>query len=79
MGDVCTVFLREDGTYSDLVLNERATGPTPAQLQRIPRRLCVAAGDAKARAIRAALRAGVATHLVVDERTAKLMIESSAG
>ncbi len=79
VGDVCTVFLREDGTYSDLVLNERATGPTPAQLQRIPRRLCVAAGDAKARAIRAALRAGVATHLVVDERTAKLMIESSAG
>lgn len=71
VGDVCTVFLREDGTYSDLVLNERATGPTPDELQAIPRRLCAAAGDSKVLPIRAALRAGVATHLVVDELTAK--------
>jgi deoxyribonucleoside regulator len=71
VGDVCTVFLRGDGTYSDLVLNERATGPTPAELQAIPRRLCAAAGDNKVLPIRAGLRAGVATHLVVDERTAK--------
>jgi deoxyribonucleoside regulator len=74
VGDVCTVFLREDGTYSDLVLNERATGPTPGELHVIPRRLCAAAGDGKARAIRAALLAGVATHLVIDERTARSLI-----
>jgi DNA-binding transcriptional regulator LsrR (DeoR family) len=70
VGDVCTVFLRGDGTYSDLILNGRATGPTPAELEVIPRRLCAAAGDAKVTPIRAALEAGVATHLVVDERTA---------
>lgn len=74
VGDVCTVFLREDGSYSDLILNERATGPTPGELQVIPRRLCAAAGDGKARAIRAALLAGVATHLVIDERTARSLI-----
>jgi len=77
VGDVCTVFLREDGTYSDLVLNQRATGPTPAELQVIPRRLCAAAGDSKAKPIRAALQARVATHLVVDERTAKKLISDS--
>jgi deoxyribonucleoside regulator len=74
VGDVCTVFLREDGTYLDLVLNERATGPTPAELQVIPRRLCAVAGDSKVNAIRAALQAGVATHLVIDERTAKKLV-----
>src|SRR5665647_1938952 len=29
VGDVCTVFLRADGSYRDVVLNARATGPTP--------------------------------------------------
>ena len=77
VGDVCTVFLREGGTYLDLVLNERATGPTPAELQVIPRRLCAVAGDSKAKAIRAALQAGVATHLVIDERTAKKLISDT--
>jgi len=70
VGDVCTVFLREDGTYSDIPLNDRATGPTPAQLQRLPRRVCAVAGDNKVAPLRAALHAGVVTHLVIDELTA---------
>lgn len=74
VGDVCTVFLREDGTYTDLRLNERATGPNPDELQMIPRRLCAAAGNAKVMPIRAALKAGVATHLVVDEGLASQLI-----
>jgi len=74
VGDVCTVFLRADGTYEDLALNERATGPTPAELRRIPRRVCAVAGDAKVAPLRAALLAGVATHLVTDELTAKALM-----
>ncbi len=30
VGDVCTVFLREDGTYADIAINARASGPTPS-------------------------------------------------
>ena len=67
VGDVCTVLLRADGSWRDVALNARATGPTPAQLARIPRRLCVAAGTGKARALLAALRARTATDLVVDD------------
>ena len=37
VGDVCTVFLRADGTYRDIALNERATGPAPEELRRVPR------------------------------------------
>jgi deoxyribonucleoside regulator len=70
VGDVCTVFLRADGSYRDVVLNARATGPTPDELHRIPRRVCVVAGDKKVVPLLAALRSGVVTDLVVDEVTA---------
>lgn len=66
VGDVCTVMLRGDGTDRGISLNERASGMTPARLRRIPRRLCVAAGVAKADGVVAALRAHVVTHLIID-------------
>ena len=75
VGDVCTVLLRADGSCRDVALNARATGPTPAQLARIPRRLCVAAGTGKARALLAALRARTATDLIVDDATARAVLE----
>lgn len=63
VGDVCTVFLRADGSYRDIAINQRATGPTPRELARVPRRLCVVAGEAKLRPLLGALRAGVVTRL----------------
>ena len=78
VGDVCTVFLRADGTYEDLTLNERATGPTPAELRRVPRRVCAVAGDSKVIPLLAALRAGVITHLVLDELTATKLVAIEA-
>jgi DNA-binding transcriptional regulator LsrR (DeoR family) len=79
VGDVCTVFLRADGTYEDLSLNERATGPTPSELRRVRRRVCAVAGDSKVVPLLAALRAGVITHLVVDEQTATGLVELIGG
>lgn len=70
VGDVCTVFLRADGSWRNIRMNAHGSGPDPAQLARIPRRLLVVAGTRKALPLRAALRAGVATDLVVDEVTA---------
>lgn len=74
VGDVCTVFLRADGSYRDVVLNARATGPTPEELHRVPRRVCVVAGDNKVVPLLAALRSGVVTDLVVDEVTASRLL-----
>ena len=79
VGDVCTVFLRADGTYEDLSLNERATGPTPHELRRVPRRVCAVAGDSKVVPLLAALRAGVITHLVLDEQTATALVKLIGG
>ncbi len=77
VGDICTVFLRADGTYRDIAINRRATGPTPSELTRVARRVCVVAGDSKVSALIAALRAHVVTDLVIDELTARAVITAS--
>ena len=74
VGDVCTVFLRADGTFRDIAMNHRGSGTAPDRLLRIPRRLLVASGSRKALPLRAALRAGVATDVVVDEVTARSLV-----
>ncbi|WP_245725702.1 sugar-binding transcriptional regulator [Propionibacterium cyclohexanicum] len=75
VGDVCTVLLRSDGSWADIELNARASGPTPNQLRRIPRRICVVAGSGKALPLLAALRAKVMTELIVDVQTANALLE----
>ncbi|MDN6487022.1 MAG: sugar-binding domain-containing protein, partial [Ancrocorticia sp.] len=77
VGDVCTVFVRADGSYADLEINSRASGPTPAELKKIPRRLCVVAGPAKATALIGVLRSGAVTDLVVDDECAARVLEES--
>lgn len=74
VGDVCTVLLREDGS-TNMHLNERASGPTPATLKKIPRRLCVVSGASKALPLLGALRAGVATDLVLDDGAAHELLD----
>jgi len=76
VGDVCTVFLRADGSYQDIELNRRASGPTPSELHRIRRRVCAVAGENKVVPLRAALAAGVVTDLVIDELTAETLVST---
>lgn len=74
VGDVCTVLIREDGS-TNLPLNERASGPSPRTLQKIPRRLCVVSGTGKALPLLGALRARVATDLVLDDAAARALMD----
>lgn len=78
VGDVATVLLREDGTYLDIAENRRASGITPADLHHVGRRICIVADPSRAPAVVGALRAGVATDLVLDEQTA-LAVAARAG
>lgn len=74
VGDVCTVMIRGDGSYRDLEINQRATGMTPDELRRVRQRICVVSDPMRAPATLGALRAGVATDLVVDETTARAVL-----
>jgi DNA-binding transcriptional regulator LsrR (DeoR family) len=49
------------------------------ELRRIPRRLCVVAGDHKVPGVVGALRAGVVTDLLIDERTAASVVRHLFG
>ena len=74
VGDVCTVLIREDGS-TNMHLNDRASGPCPSTLKKIPRRLCVVSGASKALPLLGALRAGVATDLVLDDGAAHELLD----
>lgn len=75
VGDLCTVFIREDGSYADIDLNRRASGPTPSDLARIDRRICVVSGVHKVRGVLGALRSGAVTDLVIDDVTAQGVLD----
>lgn len=74
VGDVATVFFRADGTWRDIALNARATGPGIDRLRRVPRRVCVVSGTPKLPAVRGALAARVVTDLVLDEELARQLV-----
>lgn len=67
IGDVATVFFRADGSWRDIALNARATGPGLDRLRRVPRRICVVSGVTKLASLRAAIAAGTITDVVLDE------------
>lgn len=75
VGDVATVFYRADGSSDGIPINERATGPDFATLRRAPRRICVVSGRAKLASLRGAIAAGLITDLIVDEGTARALVE----
>lgn len=78
VGDVATVFYRADGSSDGIALNERATGPSLDLLRGVPRRLCIVSGVSKLVSLQGALAAGIATDLVVDEATARALVEHGA-
>ena len=79
VGDVATVFYREDGSSEGIPLNARATGPGFDALRRVVRRCCVVSGVSKVESLRGALAAGLVTDLVIDEETARALTDDEAG
>ena len=75
VGDVATIFFRADGSHSGIPLNARATGPGFTVLRRVSRRVCVSSGLSKLDALRGALAANLITDLVVDEGTARALVD----
>lgn len=75
VGDVATVFYRADGSSDGIELNARATGPGLATLRRVSRRVCVVSGVSKVQSLRGALAAGIVTDLILDESTARALLE----
>jgi deoxyribonucleoside regulator len=75
VGDIATVFYRSDGSWRDVALNARATGPDFDRLRRVARRVCVVSGPQKLPSLRGALATGLVTDLVLDEDLARRLAE----
>lgn len=74
VGDIATVFYREDGSTDGIPLNERSSGPSLDVLRGIARRVCVVSGESKLQSLRGALAAGLVTDLIVDSGTARKIL-----
>lgn len=74
IGDIGTVFYRADGTWKDVELNARATGPDFDRLRRVARRVCVVSGAQKLPSLRGALAARLITDLILDAPLARSLL-----
>jgi deoxyribonucleoside regulator len=74
VGDIATVFFREDGSFNDVAINNRASGPGLDLFQK-KYGVCVVSGLAKVRGLYAALKGGLMKELIVDEPTARRLVE----
>jgi hypothetical protein len=72
-GDVCLRFFGIGGATVKTPLDERVMSIAPADLMQVPRRVGVAGGVSKYRAIRAALRGAWVNVLVTDLDTARAL------
>lgn len=70
VGDIATVFLRSDGSYDGIDLNDRSSGPSLERLKSVSTRVCVVAGESKLDALLGALAGGLITDLVIDDVSA---------
>ncbi|MBV8588119.1 MAG: sugar-binding transcriptional regulator [Verrucomicrobia bacterium] len=70
VGDIATVFFRIDGSFGNISINARASGPDLSLFQNARHALCIVSGLNKVVGLRAALRGRLMNELIVDEPTA---------
>ncbi|MGD0708297.1 MAG: sugar-binding domain-containing protein [Anaerolineaceae bacterium] len=75
VGDIATVFFRKDGSFNNIPINERASGPS-LELFRNKRGICVVSGLAKVRGLFSALKGHLISELIIDEPTARNLVEN---
>ncbi|MFL9924897.1 sugar-binding transcriptional regulator [Herbaspirillum lusitanum] len=75
VGDIATVFFRKDGSWHDVALNARSSGPDLDLFQRAAHSICVVSGKGKIPGLQAALVGGFINELVIDEPSARLLVE----
>ena len=75
VGDVCMRYFDEEGKSLKTNLDKRIIGIQADQLKKISRRVAVAGGSRKFKAIKAALDGGWVNVLITDYKTAKKLAE----
>jgi deoxyribonucleoside regulator len=74
VGDIATVFFREDGSFENIPINDRASGPNLEFFQK-KYGICVVSGLAKITGLHGALNGKLMSELIIDEPTARKFVE----
>ena len=74
-GDIATVFFRDDGSFDNIPINERSSGPD-LELFRNKHGICVVSGLAKVKGLFSALKGHLISELIIDEPTARNLVEN---
>ena len=76
VGLVSNIFIREDGSYDDIELNQQACGPDLSLFHHVERVICAASGLKHLECLRGALNGQYLTDLIIDEPTARRLVDS---
>ena len=75
VGDVCVRFFDSAGNLVPSDLDDRVVGIDPDTLRKIPRRIGIAGGESKHKAIHAAISGGWVNVLITDTGTAGALLQ----
>ncbi len=78
VADIATVFFRTDGSYRDIAMNSRSSGPELTDLKRHKHAICVVAGLKKVPGVLGALHGGFLNTLIIDEPSARALQAAAA-
>ena len=76
VGDVCQRFFDSDGKHVPSALDDRVVGIDADTLREIPRRVGIAGGESKHKAISAAIKGSWVNVLITDTGTASALLNS---
>jgi deoxyribonucleoside regulator len=71
VGDIATMFFRGDGSWSDIAMNARSSGPSLASLSEHAHTIGIVEGVRKREGILGALHGSFMNTLIIDEPTAR--------
>ncbi len=74
VGDIATMFFRSDGSFNNIAINQRSSGPS-LELIRKKHGICVVSGIAKITGLHAAIEGKFLQELIIDEPTARAYVE----
>lgn len=77
VGIICCRYIDADGNGLQMPPNDRLVGTELAPLRRAAKRLLVVSGIERTEATRAAIKGGLATHLCLDQKLAKALLEKA--
>ncbi len=75
VGDIATNLVRADGSWDANPLQERLIAASMEMIRKIERVVAIAAGEEKAAAIQGVLRSKSVNTLIIDEKTARKILE----